>query len=127
MILLVSPEIIRPPPNLAVDEGDSILMECVARGFPIPKIHWYQNNQRTPYNGSVIQIPAVSSQHTGIYRCVAENVAGNDSATAVLAVRGEYSAICFQAFQKKMSLKQIRKYLRDCLLFVLLSHKKLHS
>ena len=86
---------------MAVDEGDSILMECVARGFPIPKIHWYQNNQRTPYNGSVIQIPAVSSQHTGIYRCVAENVAGNDSATAVLAVRGEYSAICFQAFQKK--------------------------
>lgn len=89
LTLLVSPEIIRPPPNLAVDEGDSILMECVARGFPIPQIRWFQNNQLTPFNGSVIEIAAVTSQHTGVYRCVAENVAGNASATAVLAVRGE--------------------------------------
>lgn len=88
MTPLVSPEIIRPPPNLAVDEGDSILMECVARGFPIPQIHWFQNDQRTPFNGSVIEIPAVSSRHTGIYRCVAENMVGNATAIAVLAVRG---------------------------------------
>ena len=63
-------------------------MECVARGFPIPRIHWFQNNHPTPYNGSVVEIAAVTSQHTGEYRCVAENVAGNASATAVLAVRG---------------------------------------
>ena len=88
--LLVSPEIIRPPPDLAVDEGDSILMECVARGFPIPRIRWLQNNQPTRYNGSVVQIAAVKSQHTGVYRCVAENIAGNASATAVLAIRGKF-------------------------------------
>ena len=88
LTIVVSPKIIRPPPNLAVDEGDSILMECVARGFPIPRIRWLQNNQLTPYNDSVIEIAAVTSRHTGVYRCVAENVAGNASATAVLAVRG---------------------------------------
>ena len=88
--LLVSPEIIRPPPDLAVDEGDSILMECVARGFPFPHIRWLQNNQPTRYNGSVVQIAAVKSQHTGVYRCVAENIAGNASATAVLAIRGKF-------------------------------------
>ena len=63
-------------------------MECVARGFPIPRIRWLQNNQLTPYNDSVIEIAAVTYRHTGVYRCVAENVAGNASATAVLAVRG---------------------------------------
>ena len=70
--------------------GDSILMECVARGFPIPSIRWFLNNKPLPYNGSVIEITSLSLQHTGVYLCVAENVAGNDTATATLSVMGEY-------------------------------------
>lgn len=82
-----APEIKRPPPDLAVDEGDSILMQCMAVGFPNPRIRWYQNDNPTPLNGSVLKITRVSSRHTGVYRCVAENIAGTAYATAVLAVR----------------------------------------
>lgn len=86
LYVYISPEIIRPPPNLTVDVGDSILMECVARGFPIPSIRWFLNNKPLPYNGSVIEIASLSLQHTGVYLCVAENMAGNDTATATLSV-----------------------------------------
>ncbi|PFX30360.1 hemicentin-1-like isoform X2 [Stylophora pistillata] len=86
LYVYISPEIIRPPPNLTVDVGDSILMECVARGFPIPRIRWFLNKKPLPYNGSVIEIANLSVQHTGVYLCVAENMAGNDTATATLSV-----------------------------------------
>ena len=88
--LLVSPEIIKPPPNMTVDVGDSILMECVARGFPIPRIRWFLNNKALPNNGSVVEIAELSLNHTGVYLCVAENVAGNATATATLSVMGEF-------------------------------------
>ena len=94
--LQVSPEIVRPPPDLVVDEGDSILIECVARGFPIPWIRWHQNGNPAPFNGSVLQITRVSSHHTGVYRCVAENVAGSASASALLAVRGQFVLFTFR-------------------------------
>lgn len=74
---------------MTVDVGDSILMECVARGFPIPRIRWFRNNKALPNNGSVIEITKLSLNHTGVYRCVAENVAGNATATATLSVMGE--------------------------------------
>ncbi|KAL9989079.1 hypothetical protein ACROYT_G003587 [Oculina patagonica] len=86
LYVYISPEIIKPPPNMTVDVGDSILMECVARGFPIPRIRWFLNNKPLPINGSVVEIAELSLKHTGVYLCLAENVAGNATATATLSV-----------------------------------------
>ena len=84
----VAPEIISLPPNMTVDEGDTILMECIARGFPIPRIRWIRDNH-TLREVSRLELSQLTIQDAGVYRCIAENVAGNATATAVLSVRGK--------------------------------------
>lgn len=89
---------------MTVDIGDSILMECVTRGFPIPRIRWYQNNKPLANNGSVIEIAKLSLNHTGVYLCVAENVAGNATATATLSVMGESFEVILKDASKDLGV-----------------------
>ena len=89
---------------MTVDIGDSILMECVARGFPIPRIRWYLNNKPLANNGSVIEIAKLSLNHTGVYLCVAENVAGNATATATLSVMGESFEVILKDASKDLGV-----------------------
>ena len=68
-------------------------MECEARGFPVPRITWYRNGTTVVANISLVEITeARKSEHEGMYRCEAENPAGNVTASAWVAVKGLYNA-----------------------------------
>ena len=100
--IAVPPEIIKHPQNISIDEGDTIILECEALGFPVPQITWYLNGSSLISNGSVVEIiEARKSQHEGLYRCEAKNPAGIVTASAFVAVKGQNSEIIFFTMKSK--------------------------
>lgn len=86
--LSVPPEIIKHPQNISIDEGDTIILECEALGFPVPQMTWYLNDSVLLTNSSVVDIISASkSEHEGLYRCEAKNPAGIVTASAIVTVR----------------------------------------
>ena len=90
-----------------VDSGDSVSATCsIIKGdFPLG-IRWSMNGKRLRNDGGVsvvlvnkrlstISIESVSAEHVGNYTCWAENLAGNDSFTAVLNVNGTLKCCYF--------------------------------
>ena len=96
----VLPTIIKHPGNISIDEGDTIILECEASGFPIPQIRWVLNDSILLANRSFVEImSAKKEQHEGHYRCVAKNPAGSVSADAYLTVNeSECNADIFPSF-----------------------------
>ena len=87
--LSVPPEIIRRPQNISIDEGDTIILECEALGFPVPQITWYLNDSALLTNSSLVEIvSARKTEHEGVYRCEAKNPAGIVTASALVTVNG---------------------------------------
>lgn len=95
-LVAVPPEIIKEPQNISIDEGDTIILECEARGLPVPQITWYLNGSAMSTNSSLVEIiEAIKSEHEGLYRCEAENPAGIVTASAFVTVRGQYNGYTF--------------------------------
>ena len=89
-IVLVPPEFVKRPENISIDEGDTIILECEVRGFPVPQITWYLNDSALSNNNSLVEIVnAKKADHEGVYRCEAKNPAGAVSASAVVTVNGK--------------------------------------
>ena len=89
-IVLVPPEFVKRPENISIDEGDTIILECEVRGFPVPQITWYLNDSTLSNNNSLVEIVnAKKEDHEGVYRCEAKNPAGAVSASAVVTVNGK--------------------------------------
>ena len=90
IIVLVPPEFVKRPENISIDEGDTIILECEVRGFPVPQITWYLNDSALSSNNSLVEIVnAKKADHEGVYRCEAKNPAGAVSASAVVTVNGK--------------------------------------
>ena len=109
--ITVAPEITGAPDDVVVDELFNASFTCVASGRPSPNITWW----RVESGGSVVQqvtneenktsittVPMgerevtstltilwVNASDGGMYSCVADNEAGNTSASATLTVHGE--------------------------------------
>ena len=83
----VPPRIIKYPQSISIDEGDTIILECEALGFPVPQITWYLNDSAFLTIGSLVEINSASKlEHEGLYRCEANNSAGTVSASAFVIV-----------------------------------------
>ena len=94
--LAVPPEIVKHPQNISIDEGDTIILQCEARGFPVPQITWYLNDTAVLTNSSVVEIiEARKSYHEGLYRCEARNPAGIVTASAYVTVGGPCNGSIF--------------------------------
>lgn len=82
------------------NSGDTISVACsVVKGDMPLNITWLLNGKRVgQYDGvvvnmvnkklSTLSIDSVSAEHTGVYMCRAENVAGTASYSAELRVNG---------------------------------------
>lgn len=96
--LIVAP-IIQPTSELvAVNEGESVVLDCVSSGTPRPVVSWFYDsvplpNQDLPHiqqasNDSLV-ISVVVKEDEGMYICRASNQAGTESATVSLRVYGK--------------------------------------
>ncbi|XP_022809917.1 fibroblast growth factor receptor-like [Stylophora pistillata] len=96
----VSPEITKPPITQSVTEGYPVNFSCRASGVPKPTIVWLFNNSdlpsdisRTDHDGeSLLELPSVTKEMKGTYRCEAKNKANTSSSSATLRVYGKASA-----------------------------------
>lgn len=81
-------------PFINATQGGVVTLDCNPRGFPIPTVVWYKDNdiligddRITFVNGTVV-IDNAFSFDSGSYSCVASNIAGNSSAEVYLNVQG---------------------------------------
>uniref|UniRef100_A0A674CCH0 Neural cell adhesion molecule L1 n=1 Tax=Salmo trutta TaxID=8032 RepID=A0A674CCH0_SALTR len=63
-------------------KGDELLLECIAEGFPTPKIEWVRMGHRLPdratieNHGKLLSIDRVNEEDSGKYMCKAKNIHG---------------------------------------------------
>ncbi|XP_036883594.1 matrix-remodeling-associated protein 5 [Sturnira hondurensis] len=96
--------------DVTVYLGDTIAMECLAKGTPAPQISWIFPDRRvwqnvSPVEGRVtlhenrtLSIKEASFADRGVYKCVASNAAGADS----LAIRLHVAALPPVIHQEKL-------------------------
>ncbi|XP_042131451.2 titin isoform X4 [Peromyscus maniculatus bairdii] len=84
------------PRNASCREGDSIMLECIIAGEPLPDVTWFHNGAPIKQNQKFevenmndshrLYINEVSLQDSGRYECVAENDSGIAESTLDLTV-----------------------------------------
>ncbi|XP_066014636.1 fibroblast growth factor receptor 4-like isoform X2 [Pocillopora verrucosa] len=95
-----SPQIIEPPINQSVTEGNSVNFSCRASGVPTPTLVWVFNNADLPsginqfnHEGeSFLEFLSVTKGMEGTYKCEAKNKENTTSSSASLRVYGKASA-----------------------------------
>ncbi|XP_073978485.1 septate junction protein lachesin isoform X2 [Rhodnius prolixus] len=103
--------------SIVVSEGQTVLLECYAGGYPRPKISWRrENNAILPTGGSIfrgnsLKINSVRKEDRGTYYCVAENGVGKGTRRNI-AVEVEFAPVIVvlqpmlgQALQYDMDLE----------------------
>ncbi|KAJ6636752.1 Interference hedgehog [Pseudolycoriella hygida] len=87
------PSIVDGPQETLTNEGESLELQCVARGYPRPLLYWMINGADTRWdpltkiNGSSLVIATVQKMHAGIVQCFAKNDAGEVSYSNLLQVK----------------------------------------
>ena len=87
-----------PNPLVVGVQGQSLVLQCMALGFPNPSITWRFNLRQitaadaprlsvTPDGGLIIN--SVVTNDDGLYQCVAANPAGFDMGTVNLTIYGK--------------------------------------
>jgi len=68
--------------DLTVVEGQRASLDCLASGFPTPKVEWTRKDGKVlstgklKYSGSLLQFDSVERSDRGEYLCIAENKVG---------------------------------------------------
>ena len=89
-----SPVITHPPISRQVLAGERVTYSCKADGYPPPTIEWFrdlkngslENVMKYSVAEGMIEIPNVSQEDVGIFRCIAKNTVGSTVAIATLNV-----------------------------------------
>ena len=97
-LIQVSPQIIEPPINQSVTEGNSVNFSCRASGVPTPTLVWVFNNADLPsginqfnHEGeSFLEFLIVTKGMEGTYKCKAKNKANTSISFATLRVYGKF-------------------------------------
>jgi hypothetical protein len=77
---LVAPTLVDPsqPADAMVNEGDPVMLEVEATGFPTPVYQWFKESQPIPgAAGSSLSLPSVGPAQAGHYFVVVTNRAGS--------------------------------------------------
>uniref|UniRef100_A0A8C3XUU2 Hemicentin-2 n=3 Tax=Chelydra serpentina TaxID=8475 RepID=A0A8C3XUU2_CHESE len=100
----VPPAFTEQPRDRMLNRGERLILGCMAKGNPMPRITWTVNNKPAragiweQSGQSTLQREAVTKEDSGTYACVAENGVGSVKAMAFVYVkeapvlRGEVSA-----------------------------------
>uniref|UniRef100_T1K1W5 Uncharacterized protein n=1 Tax=Tetranychus urticae TaxID=32264 RepID=T1K1W5_TETUR len=79
LLMKVPPFWTKEPVDVKVSAGSKLVVDCLANGYPIPKIYWrlIKNNQVVnQINSSSLIFESISLSNRGNYECVAENSVG---------------------------------------------------
>ena len=84
------------PRNQTVLEGRPTVINCTAKGVPLPVLSWTYDNGKLPPDAvirkfcdqSILQLSKTSKSMEGWYACEAENKAGKASSNSSLHVLG---------------------------------------
>ena len=96
------PEVIVTPTWQRKKEGTPATFKCTATGIPTPELSWHSDTGKNMTKDEVeiaaasgsssITIKNISSTDNGTYTCKANNSAGTEKATGVLAVLCKYAS-----------------------------------
>ena len=86
----------RPETEMSVTRGRPITMECDVSGDPPPEVTWTKDGvavsegdgRRLLESGRVLELAAALVEDSGVYVCMAKNVAGFDRRQIHLQVLG---------------------------------------
>lgn len=85
--VLVPPQISRSPPGdeIVVDEGGSLLVECLTSGNPKPELtfsrHHAENGKHIDVDNASMKLVNVDQTYAGQYSCIASNGVGLDASS----------------------------------------------
>lgn len=90
-------------PDIAeVSEGDHLHLICGVSGTPPVTFKWYRSDKKYPLdvitsnlNNTDYQIPVLSGEDSGKYRCEAVNFANNIVYSDFVDIQGEKTSCCF--------------------------------
>ena len=73
-----APRIIIYPPQspYTVDAGTTLVLHCIAEGYPVPTIQWYKNDIPIPQESSRLYLADTDVPGTAVYTCEGKNSAG---------------------------------------------------
>nr|XP_045601913.1 protein sidekick-like isoform X1 [Procambarus clarkii] len=107
------------PVDTFADLGKTLTIPCSATGIPIPYITWYRdavnvitlddNRYRVLLNGS-LAISAVHINDTGMYQCLATNVAGETSAYTWLKVKTRWGDLPSNRVHRSLRSRALAPY-----------------
>ncbi|XP_044528060.1 hemicentin-1 [Gracilinanus agilis] len=91
----VPPRIQRGPRLLKVQVGQRVDIPCNAQGLPLPALTWFKNGNTMVIDGEqytsspdgTLSIDRVHLSDSGVYKCVANNIAGSDEAEITVQVQ----------------------------------------
>lgn len=96
---IVPPSFIRKLKDVNAILGASIVLECRVSGSAPISVGWFQDGNEIvsgpkcqssfSENVCTLNLSLLEPSDTGIYTCVAANVAGSDECSAVLTVQGQ--------------------------------------
>ena len=114
MLSLDTPTITRISSDVQASIQGSVVLECVAVGYPLPDIHWISTSlsSNSGYGGSsyylsyyttttasgfittrsLLTLSPLVLHDDGIYTCIANNTEGTTNATVEINVLGEIQA-----------------------------------
>ena len=78
-VCIDAPRVTIDPPEspYTVNVGERLLLYCIAEGFPIPTIRWYEKNVLIPRQSSPFYLVSTNVPLTTVYTCEGRNIAGN--------------------------------------------------
>ena len=88
-----APSLLQGPAGMTVNESQTAILKCIVDGNPRPKITWSKLNSSLPVGRHMIEssgaliVKDVRPGDHGVYNCRAENLLGQESASAKLTVQ----------------------------------------
>ena len=88
--------------NVTALTNTSITIQCPTSGVPTPTVKWTKDGQEIPSGGKYkvqndgsLVISVADENDSGQYTCTADSVAGMDSVSSTVQVKGLYFLITF--------------------------------
>ena len=97
-VCLPEPPTVEQVLNRTVKEGGNVINECKVTGTPPPTVFWKILNTNEVIYGKLLNIPNISRNQSGEYKCFANNTCGNDSSTTVIDVQCKNQDITLSFF-----------------------------